>query len=499
MMDKNIKSIVLSQNSQNGQQLVLQACVKFVDLIEKAQFGFRISSMESPYSVDMFDGANKQYQRRVDTKRVKAIKDFIRKSILRNRDGYSLSVIFPTALLVAFDYDDDIDIVNGTFSFELPSPLYIVDGQHRLWSMSELYKDVQNGFDEDSRYVKEYLDNYLFNCTLLMNFDMWEQAQVFANVNFNQKAVSKSLYYDIYGMEYYDDENDRQKSAMYIAHKIIEELNNNAASSMRGFIKMLGTGKGYVSQSCLADAIIPSISSPKGEWYIDFNKQTGTPPYAHIMTETLSFFNAVAESFSDLWPKKGEAVNSILCKTTGIQALVRLMGYIHRLRKIDIEEIIPISDGNVYVCEKYKQLVKEYLQLFVKDRVKLFGKKENGGQYSGTGGRGLAGQLYNELVNIIKSHEYTFKDWLKDNLGDSEFEDVYDLYLAVQNFDMYGMYKAWQEGDKTIVKYKDGDTNLTLRNERERQKLLDYLDDTYGEDIGVESLYDFRRAIEKDD
>lgn len=499
MMSEKIKSIVLSRNSKNGQQFVLQACVKYIDLIGKAQFGFRISSMENPYSVDMFVGANKQYQRRVDTKRVKAIKEFIKKSIFRNRDSNTLSVIFPTALLVAFDYDEDIDIIDGMFSFELPSPLYIVDGQHRLWSMRELYRDVLHGTDEDSRYVKEYLDNYLFNCTLLMNFDMWEQAQVFANVNFNQKAVSKSLYYDIYGMEYYDDENNRQKSAMYIAHKIIEELNNNTESSMRGFLKMLGTGKGYVSQSCLADAIIPSISSPKGEWYIDFNKQKGIPPYAHITTETLSFFNAVAETFSDLWPSKGETVNSILCKTTGIQALVRLMGYLHRLRKNDIEEMMPVSDGKVYVCEKYKQLVKEYLQLFVKDRVKLFGKKENGGQYSGTGGRGLAGQLYNELVNVIKRHEFTFEDWLKENLDDSDFDDVYDLYLAVQNLDMYGMYEAWRDGDKIIVKSDSGDAKLTLRNERERQKLLDYLDDTYGEDIGVESLYDFRRAIEKDD
>ena len=140
-----------------------------------------------------------------------------------------------------------------------------------------------------------------------MNFDMWEQAQVFADVNFTQKAVSKSLYYDIYGMEYYDDVNDRTKSAMYIAHQIIDELNSNPASAMLGFIKMLGYGQGYVSQSCLADAIIPNITSPQGVWYIDFDsyRDKEIPPYKHIATEIMTFFKAISETFPALWPKVG--------------------------------------------------------------------------------------------------------------------------------------------------------------------------------------------------
>jgi len=46
----------------------------------------------------------------------------------------------------------------------------------------------------------------------MMNFDTWEQAQVFAEVNFNQKRVSRSLYYDIYGMNYSEDSTDKEKT-----------------------------------------------------------------------------------------------------------------------------------------------------------------------------------------------------------------------------------------------------------------------------------------------
>ena len=56
-----------------------------------------------------------------------------------------------------------------------------------------------------------------------------------------------------------------------------------------------------------------------------------------------------------------------------------------------------------------------------------------------------------------------------------------------------------KDGDNIIVKADMGEGHLILRGSAERQKFLDYLDDTYGEDIGVEALYSFNRAMEKDD
>lgn len=43
------------------------------------------------------------------------------------------------------------------------------------------------------------------------------------------------------------------------------------------------------------------------------------------------------------------------------------------------------------------------------------------------------------------------------------------------------------------------DKPLVLRDETDRQKILDYHGDTLGEDIGVEVLYSFNRAMERDD
>ena len=90
--------------------------------------------------------------------------------------------------------------------FDTNEPFYIVDGQHRLYSMRSLYEDVMQKDmfnEEDDEIVLRYLRNYRFNCTILLNFDLWEQAQVFADVNFNQKRVSTSLYYFIRGTPFF--------------------------------------------------------------------------------------------------------------------------------------------------------------------------------------------------------------------------------------------------------------------------------------------------------
>ena len=504
MKDKMITSYVLRKNESNKQQMILQACIKFSDLKDRVQYGYRVNPSENPYATNIFGDPNQHYQRRIDQGRISKIKDYIKNSILKSRDNDTIAVLFPTALLLAFDFDEELHATeNNVFDFELPYNFYIVDGQHRLRSMQVLYDYVFGKDDEESLYIKEYLENYIFNCTLLMNFDMWEQAQVFADVNFTQKAVSKSLYYDIYGMEYYDDINDRTKSAMYIAHQIIDELNNNPTSALHGYIKMLGYGQGYVSQSCLADAIIPSITSPQGVWYINFDayQDKEVPPYKHIATEIMTFFKAISETFPALWPKVGKKAPSILCKTTGVQALVKMIGYLHYHNREFIAQIIPEGTELVTINKDYKEFVKKYLQLFENSQKELFGLKDDGGLYSGTGGKGLANRLYTRLVEIIEEKEaMPFQAWLNTYLDPNDFDDVFCLYEAVVNVDSYGMYDASYDNETIIVRCDmDKDNPLKLKNGKEQKRFLNYLDDKYGGEIGVEAMYSFKRAMEKDD
>lgn len=75
------------------------------------------------------------------------------------------------------------------------------------------------------RYVLDYLEHYRFHCAILVNYDLWEQSQVFINVNFKQKPVNKSLYYEVFGSEYQDQANDPKRNVIYHAHTLVRRMN----------------------------------------------------------------------------------------------------------------------------------------------------------------------------------------------------------------------------------------------------------------------------------
>lgn len=126
--------------------------------------------------------------------------------------------------------------------------LSIVDGQHRL-----------SGIDE-SGMAQE------FDLLVMFVFDTeaYQDAEIFSIINRNQKQVSKSLVYDLYGLT---DEMTVEK----FSHEIVQALNSVEISVLKGRIKMLGyktdsfnedgkSIKQYVSQATLVDELIPMIS-----------------------------------------------------------------------------------------------------------------------------------------------------------------------------------------------------------------------------------------------
>ena len=127
--------------------------------------------------------------------------------------------------------------------------LSIVDGQHRL-----------SGIDE-SGMAQE------FDLLVMFVFDTeaYQDAEIFSIINRNQKQVSKSLVYDLYGLT---DEMTVEK----FSHEIVKALNSVKISVLKDRIKMLGyktdsfnedgkSIKQYVSQATLVDELMPMISN----------------------------------------------------------------------------------------------------------------------------------------------------------------------------------------------------------------------------------------------
>lgn len=93
---KAINGLVLSGDVRS-QKLVVQACIPFLDLSRHSVFSYMRDPNDNPYKNDEEDDAeekNKFYQRRIDTKRISKIKDFIRISILDEVNGRRAVAVF---------------------------------------------------------------------------------------------------------------------------------------------------------------------------------------------------------------------------------------------------------------------------------------------------------------------------------------------------------------------------------------------------------------------
>lgn len=402
MISKDIEGYVLG-GDEKSQKLIVQVNMPFLVLKKHHRFT-QIDEPEADIDDITADRSNQFYQRRIDKNRVKEIADFIRKSIVHEYRRLSVATLFPSAMLLATSIEDTDYKSGDSISLKLndsSDDIYIIDGQHRLSGMLYLYDNLEKNpalFQEDEdKYIKKYLENYRFNCTLFLNFDLWEQAQVFADVNFNQKKVSKNLYYTIYGMQYPETNDDLKKNYIYIAHRLVLLLNSHKESPLYSEIKMIGFDKGLISQSFLADSLIRSIRYPSGIWHFVLTQPK--PRMRPIAVELMTFFKAVRDVFNKDWIKEGKHT-TILTKTTGIGAMIRTMEYIRRfILSEDIKKQLEnVTEG--YFCPEYYEEIKVLLEIIRLKDSNLFSLK---GKFSGTGGQGLEIRLFERIKSLITS------------------------------------------------------------------------------------------------
>lgn len=158
----------------------------------------------------------------------------------------SKDAMFPTPVILSASSDNfNFDHENNFLEFTAPGEdkyFSIVDGQHRLAGIER--SGLAHEFD--------LLIAFVFDT------DASQDAHLFSIINGNQKPVSKSLIYDLYGLS---DKRTVEK----VCNKVIRFLNNDDRSEMAGRIKLLGykdelSPKGTVSQATIMEGLISLIS-----------------------------------------------------------------------------------------------------------------------------------------------------------------------------------------------------------------------------------------------
>lgn len=157
-------------------------------------------------------------QRPLNRKRISEIKEYV----------LSGKIFFNTFILNWTDKNETPKYANGVVSIPLiPSSAQVIDGQHRLAGLEEAIKEDQTIGDK------------LILVTLGVRFTTKKAAEIFLNINTEQKPVPKSLIYDLFGIV----ENDKEH-ALVRAKDLADELNSNLNSPYYNLIKYPGSPRG---------------------------------------------------------------------------------------------------------------------------------------------------------------------------------------------------------------------------------------------------------------
>jgi len=402
----------IQQRFPNNNKAILVGMVPFMELDGKVWLSYRDKSLSELGNEE--EKKSYAYQRQIDQSRVSSIAQFIVGCLIAN-SRKSADVIFPNSIILAFQNDDEIldenrslhDQIfgdNDVVRMSVPENTMIVDGQHRYAAMKYLYNKAKEStmvFGYSSLAIIDFIEKYEFNCSILFNYDMWEQAQIFANVNFNQKKVNKSLFYDIYGVSIPLDDSTviPRQNEIFLAHTLVAFLNNNEKSSLRGFVKMLGSGHGYVSQAFLVEALM-RLMTPNGVWSDALSMlRSHDQHYNYVALELVAYLNSVKETFDVVWPKENETKpSSIICKTTGLGALILLLSELHK--NMDEKVLLQLkkeSFSNETYAEVRSFFTKKMKPLsdYAMDLFSLTGDYANGS------GFGMQKRLYREMIRLL--------------------------------------------------------------------------------------------------
>lgn len=404
---------------QNG--IVFTGKMKFGQLNQIFRLTERPESIRDPFGNTRitFDPDSKEFQRQLSQKKLGEIVSYLREELGHRGEGKSLAM-FPSSLILynrAYESNDVENENEGEITpeiilqsykpdldccFYLPAPenanlykLYIprnknitliVDGQHRFIG-TQLFS---NSLTKNDR---ELVENFEFIVTYLVGFDLYEVGQIFATVNFNQKPVNRSLYYDIFGSAPQTDRDGKLQNDIRLAHDLALHLNNNETSPIQSMIKLLGKGYGLFSQAFFVDKMIRFVfrSGIWDEQLMDYLK--GGTEYRVIAQFMKAYFEALKEAYPTAWPTKMLRDNTpvyssydyeyMLCKTTGLGAYFRL-----------IKHIYPIVAGEP---SNFRSNILNIFRKISNDEARVLFAKS--GDYGGAAGEGLQDKLYKHLLS----------------------------------------------------------------------------------------------------
>jgi len=184
--------------------------------------------------------------------------------------------------------------------------LRVLDGQHRLLALHSLSQSGDaNGIEVPA--------------VLFDSLDARQIVELFVTINAKHTRLNPSHIISLAGRKLYPDPNQA------LAHDVIRSLNEDDTSPLAGEIKMLGTGRGRVSQAPLAEEIV--------DFFETVEKVGGTSKINEVRQGAKRFFlnyiKALSTTFPAAWAgrkysiKTGAALRAFIRTAPDVMARAR--------------------------------------------------------------------------------------------------------------------------------------------------------------------------------
>jgi len=178
---------------------------------------------------------------------------------------------------------------------EEPGIMRCLDGQHRLLALS-----AQTG-----KSVEIDVPAVVFD-----TLDARQIVELFVTINAKHTRLNPSHLISLAGRRLYADPHQA------LAHDIIRRLNEEEASPLRGDIKVLGVGKGRVSQASLADEM--------GDLFSNIEKIGGANRFKEFEQNAKRFFLNYFKAIQALFPKAWAGRKYSIKTGAALRAFIRV-------------------------------------------------------------------------------------------------------------------------------------------------------------------------------
>lgn len=192
--------------------------------------------------------------------------------------------------------------------------LRVLDGQHRLLALHALTQAGENlGIEVPA--------------VLFDRLDARQIVELFVTINAKHTRLNPSHIVSLAGRKLYPDPNQA------LAHDVIRSLNEDDTSPLHGEIKMLGTGRGRVSQAPLAEEIVDFLETVE--------KVGGSARTNEVRHGAKRFFlnyvKAVAAVFPSAWAGRKYSIKTGAALRAFIRVAPDVMARARELRRDPVD------------------------------------------------------------------------------------------------------------------------------------------------------------------